>query len=75
MAVKKTDANKDKSFEKSLMDLEKLVEKLETGKSGLEESLELFEKGVILYKDCKSKLDKVEKKIAKLSQDLKEEQI
>lgn len=71
MTVKKN----DKSFEKSLIELEKLVDKLEAGKSGLEESLELFEKGVILYKDCKSKLDKVEKKISKLSQDLKEEQL
>lgn len=70
-----TSKKNDKTFEQSLSELDKLVNKLEMGKSGLEESLELFEKGVILYKECKSKLDKVEKKIAKLSQGLKEEAI
>lgn len=68
MAVKKKD-----SFESSLESLEKIVEELESKDLPLEKSLEMFEKGVGLYKDCKKHLDKVEKKVAKLSESLEEE--
>ncbi len=64
---------KSKSFEQSLEELESVVGRLESNELDLDKCLELFEKGVILYKDCKKKLDKVEKRIAKLSEDLKEE--
>lgn len=62
-------------LEKSLGDLEKLVDKLEGGDSSLDQSLALFEKGVSLYKDCKKELDKAEKKISKLTKSLKEEEL
>jgi len=65
----------NESFETSLNNLESIVEKLESKDLGLEQSLEMFEKGVILYKDCKKHLEKVEKKISKLSDSLKEEEI
>lgn len=63
----------EKSFESSLEELEKIVTELEAKDLNLEKSLEKFEKGVKLYKDCKSHLDKVEKKISKLSDSLEEE--
>lgn len=63
------------NLEKSLTDLEVLVEKLESGESSLDQSLTLFEKGVSLYKDCKKELDKAEKKISKLTKSLKEEEL
>ena len=63
----------NQSFEKSLEALEDIVLKLESKELDLDKSLELFEKGVILYRECKKQLEKVEKRIAKLSEGLKEE--
>ncbi len=72
MNAKKTDL-KSQKFEKSLEKLEELVSKLESGELSLDESLEKFEIGVELYKNCKDQLSKVEKKITKLTDSLKEE--
>jgi exodeoxyribonuclease VII small subunit len=59
----------EKSFEKSLAELEKIVEKMEEGGLSLNESLSLFEKGVKLARFLREELDKAEKKIAILLKD------
>lgn len=64
-----------KGFESSLIALEAVVEKLESGELTLESSLEQFETGVVLYKECKNLLGKAEKKISRLTDSLKEEVI
>jgi len=61
----------EKNFEKSLAELEKIVEKMEEGGLALNESLALFEKGVKLARFLREELDKAEKKISIL---LKNEQ-
>lgn len=66
---------KSKSFNESLTSLEEIIQQLDSDDIDLENGLELFEKGVNLYKDCKKQLTKVEKKIAKLTESLKEEDI
>ena len=66
---------KELNFEKSLEKLEKIVEGLESGDLTLEKCLEEFENGISLYKDCKTVLDKAEKKISQLTKDLKEEEL
>ena len=53
-------------FEKSIKELEEIVAKLEKGDAGLDESLELFEKGIKLSRDCNEMLDKAEKKVSVL---------
>lgn len=53
-------------FEESIKELEKIVESLERGDIGLEESLDLFEKGIKLSKACNEMLDKAEKKVSVL---------
>lgn len=53
-------------FEKSIKELEKIVNKLETGETTLSESLELFEKGINLAKECHKMLDDAEKKVSVL---------
>ena len=67
----------EKSFEKALADLEKIVEKMEGGGLALNESLALFEKGVKLARFLRGELDKAEKKIEILLKndegDIKEE--
>ena len=61
----------DRSFEKIFEDLEKIVKKMELGEVELEESLELFEKGMSLVNDGKKKLVKAELKIKNLTKDSK----
>lgn len=52
-----------KTFEESLDQLEAIVRKLEDGDLPLEESLELFEKGVKLSRECKERLVRAERRI------------
>ncbi|MGH7197403.1 MAG: exodeoxyribonuclease VII small subunit, partial [Candidatus Omnitrophota bacterium] len=52
-----------KKFEEAVEELEKVVERLESGELSLEESLAAFEEGVGLVKFCNQKLNEVEKKI------------
>lgn len=54
------------SFEESLKKLETIVEQLEKGDLGLEESLKLFEEGVGLSTACKQELDAAEGKVEML---------
>jgi len=56
-------------FEAGLKKLEEIVEKLESGDIGLDESLKLYEEGMKLLKFCTAKLDEVEKKIEILVKD------
>lgn len=56
-------AKEKKSFEKSLNELEEIVEKLERGEMSLDDSIEIFQKGVTLSKDLSKMLDEIEKKI------------
>ena len=60
---------KKETFETSMAELEKIVEKLEAGEVTLDESLELFEKGVKLVKSCRNKLDEAEKRVKILTAD------
>ncbi len=55
-------------FEKSLSELEKLVEKMEQGDLSLESSLEYFEKGVQLSRTCQQALREAEQKVEILMQ-------
>ena len=75
--MNKEEANmtKKKSFEDSLKELENIVSKLESGELALEKSLEEFEVGTKLYKECKDQLSIAEKKIALLTDSLKEEDL
>ena len=65
--VKKT----NKSFEDLFEELENIVEKMDLGEVDLEESLELFEKGMILVNDGKKKLEDAELKIKNLTKNTK----
>ncbi|PJE78385.1 Exodeoxyribonuclease 7 small subunit [invertebrate metagenome] len=50
-------------FEKSISELESLVQQMESGDLSLEESLKLFEKGVKLTRTCQSALETAEQKV------------
>ena len=63
----------DLNLEDALNDLEQIVTDLEDGKLTLEESLELFEKGVKLVRLCSSKLDTAEQRIESLTGEVPED--
>ena len=58
-----------KTFEESLDQLEAIVKRLEEGDMPLEDSLELFERGVKLSRDCRERLLKAEQRIEVLMKD------
>ncbi len=53
-------------FESALNELEQIVGKLERGELKLEESLQLFERGVALTKQCRQSLETAELKVKQL---------
>jgi exodeoxyribonuclease VII small subunit len=53
-------------FEDRLARLEQVVERLEDEAVGLEEALELFEGGMELARSCRSRLEEVEQRVARL---------
>ena len=53
-------------FEKKLSRLEEIVQKMEKGDLGLEDSLKLFEEGVKLSRECQTQLGKAEAQVKKL---------
>ena len=58
--------DKENSFEKNLQKLELIVEKLESGEIGLEESVQLYEEGMKIKKICDNKLKDIEMQIKKI---------
>ena len=61
--------DKPKSFESSLEQLELIVRELEHGELPLERSLELFEQGVKLSRECQERLSQAERRIEILMRD------
>ncbi len=60
-----------KTLEKSLEDLEQIVEQLEKGEKPLSDSLALFEKGIQLTQKCQQSLTQAEQKIQTITQSSK----
>lgn len=53
-------------FEKDMEELERVVEQLERGDLSLEESVDLFERGVLLSRSCKAVLERAESRVQAL---------
>jgi exodeoxyribonuclease VII small subunit len=58
-----------KSFEASLEALEEIVQQLEGGDLPLEKSLEFFEQGIKLSRQCQERLSQAERRIEVLLRD------
>lgn len=63
------------TFEAACARLEEIVKILEQGNSSLNDSLKLYEEGVLLVRFCNDALDNAEKKIKMLVADSKGEMI
>ena len=57
---------KENNFESNLKKLEVIVDKLESGDIGLEESVKLYEEGMKIKKICDKKLKDIEMQIKKI---------
>ncbi len=58
---------KQDSFEQLFQELETTVEKLEAGNLTLDESLALYERGMLLARQCGEQLDQAELRIKELA--------
>ena len=59
-------AKRKMNFEEAIQRLETIVEELEKGDFTLEQSLQKFEEGMALGKECRKFLDEAEAKIRKI---------
>ena len=59
--------NKQVDFEKSIAELETLVERMESGEADLDESLKLFKRGIELTRQCQKTLDNAQQTVQLLS--------
>jgi len=66
--MKNTDAE-PRTFEASLEALEQIVQQLEGGALPLEQSLDLFEQGIRLSRECQERLSQAERRIEILLRD------
>lgn len=67
----KSDINK-LSFEEAIKELTGIVGKIEQGEISLQDSLQQYERGMALIRQCRMILQQAEKKIEKISEEQKE---
>ncbi len=62
-----TPSNPPASFEDALTDVESIIERIESGQIGLEESLGEYERGVALINHCRTVLLKAQQRVDDLT--------
>ena len=71
MTKSKDQAKEPPKFEEAIEQLESIIEKIESGEVGLEESLSQYESGMKLIMQCRKILDAAEQRIDRLALDAK----
>ncbi len=66
-------ADKETTFEESIARLEEISELLENQEISIDESIKLYEEGVLLAKNCYRQLKNAELKITELKKQLEDE--
>jgi exodeoxyribonuclease VII small subunit len=61
-----SEASRVAEFEQSLDELEQLVGRMEKSEMSLDESLSAFERGVGLYRQCRTALDQAELRVRQI---------
>jgi exodeoxyribonuclease VII small subunit len=56
------------NFNKGLLELEEIINKMESGELGLEDSLKYFEEGIRIHRQCHTALTDAEQRISVLSE-------
>ncbi len=60
------------TFEQALTEIESIIDRIETGEVGLEESLKEYERGVLLVNHCRVKLDRSQQQVEDLTRRLEQ---
>lgn len=68
--VPKPKTSDSPSFEDALAQIEAIIERIESGQTGLEQSLTEYERGVALINHCRSKLDGARRQVEDLTRKL-----
>lgn len=55
------------SFEAAMSELETIVRELESGKTGLEDSIAAYERGIVLKNHCQKRLNEAQLRISEIS--------
>jgi exodeoxyribonuclease VII small subunit len=63
----------ERKFEEELADLEALVSLIDSGELSLEDSINMFERGVGLVRSLNKKLDEVERRVEVLTRDAQDQ--
>ena len=58
--------NKNISIEETILNLEKIVTKMEKGEGSLEDNIKWFDEGIKLINDCRNELESSEKLVKEL---------
>lgn len=56
------------SFEEAMTELEQIVRDMELGKTGLEQSIQQYERGVALRNHCQKRLQEAQMRITQMTQ-------
>ena len=64
-------AAKNPSFEQRLRRLEQIVEQLERGDISLEDSIKMYEEGILLSRECLERLSQADLRLKPLEKDIK----
>lgn len=68
-SAKSPAAASDLSYEQAVEELELLIDRIESGEVGLEQSLEEYERGVALLKRCRAIISRAEQRLEELTPD------
>ena len=63
-----SEKNSTITLEENFAKLEEVIEVLEAGEVSLEEAFNAYSKGMAILKECNEQIDRVEKKVLKLSE-------
>ncbi len=55
------------TFEQAVAELESIIDRIESGEIGLEESLKAYERGILLRDHCREILGRTEQRVAELN--------
>ncbi len=71
MTKPKDKSQPETTFEEALESLESIIEKIESGEIGLEESITQYERGVGLINRCRAILNRAEQRVEELTDRMK----
>ncbi|MEL6311353.1 MAG: exodeoxyribonuclease VII small subunit [Planctomycetota bacterium] len=70
MAKKPAQTDNPERFEDQMARLESLIDQIESGEIGLEESIDAYEKGVAIIASCRGMLASAEQRVEELTERL-----